>query len=101
MRWIDRTEFAIRLIGVTAAAVLLPLLMIVRVLEISLRTFVNVPTSLYNAMERELFVLLIFLIIGPLDGDSLKGHRLVLATCRWCGAPRESKRLWCSECGKA
>ena len=64
MRWIDRTEFAIRLIGVTAAAVLLPLLMIVRVLEISLRTFVSVPTSLYNAMERELFVLLIFLIIG-------------------------------------
>lgn len=64
MRWIDRTEAAIRLIGIAAAAVLLPLLAVVRVLEIGLRTFVNAPTSLYNAMERELFILLIFLVIG-------------------------------------
>ncbi len=59
--WIDRWILRLGLIG---AFVFLPLLIFVRVFEIYTRNIINQPSSLYNAMEREVFVVFIFLTFG-------------------------------------
>lgn len=56
-------ELLIRRAGFACALVLLPGLMIARITEITTR-YLNTPGSLYNAIERELFLLFAFLIIG-------------------------------------
>lgn len=58
---IDRWILRISLIG---AFIFLPLLIFVRVFEIYTRNIINQPSSLYNAMEREVFVVFIFLTFG-------------------------------------
>jgi TRAP-type mannitol/chloroaromatic compound transport system permease small subunit len=60
---LDRTERAIRLIGLGAALILIPLMILVRVTEIATRPW-NLAGSLFNAMEGELFLILAFLTIG-------------------------------------
>lgn len=57
-------EDAVRRIGLGAAMVLLPALILVRLVEIYTRSWLNHPGSVFNAMERELFLLLVLLIIG-------------------------------------
>lgn len=56
-------EKAVARIGLYSALVLLPLLMVARLTEILTRTF-NIPGSLFNAMESELFMLFAFLTVG-------------------------------------
>ncbi len=56
-------EKLIRRVGLISALVLLPLLIGIRVIEIITRSL-NTPSSLYNAMEAELFLLFAFLTIG-------------------------------------
>ena len=56
-------EKAVGRVGLISALILLPCLMSARVLEILLRNF-NLPGSLFNAMEREFFLLFAMLIVG-------------------------------------
>jgi len=63
MRTITTIERLIRRAGFGAALILLPLLMLGRLVEIVSRKL-NMPGSLFNAMESELFLLFAFLIIG-------------------------------------
>lgn len=60
---ISATERSIKWFGLGAALILLPLLILVRIIEITSRSL-NIPGSLFNAMESELFLLFAFLIIG-------------------------------------
>lgn len=61
---LDRIDQWIQRIGLIGAFVFLPLLIFVRVFEIYTRNIINEPSSLYNAMEREVFVIFIFLTFG-------------------------------------
>lgn len=61
---LDRIDRWIQRIGLIGAFVFLPLLIFVRVFEIYTRNIINQPSSLYNAMEREVFVVFIFLTFG-------------------------------------
>ncbi len=61
--WLDRIETWIKRIGLAAALILLPAMMIARLTEISTRSL-NLPGSLFNAMEAEFFLLFAFLIVG-------------------------------------
>lgn len=63
-RFLLRTERAIRRLGLATAAVFLPALIGVRLIEIVLRGVLNKPGSLFNAMEGELFVMFIFMAIA-------------------------------------
>ena len=63
MRLIETIERQIRLVGFTAALILLPAMMIARLTEITTRSL-NIPGSLFNAMEAEFFLLFAFLIAG-------------------------------------
>jgi TRAP-type mannitol/chloroaromatic compound transport system permease small subunit len=56
-KWIHR-------IGVACALVLLLGLMLVRNMEVFFRNVLDAPASVFNAMESELFLLFVFLIIG-------------------------------------
>lgn len=58
-----RFEGLIRRVGLICALVLLPLLMAARVTEVVIRNM-NIPGSLFNAMESELFMLFAFLTIA-------------------------------------
>lgn len=60
---LDRIERAVRLTGLAAAMILIPLMILVRVTEIATRPW-NLAGSLFNAMEGELFVMFAFLTIG-------------------------------------
>ena len=53
---LDRIDRWIQRIGLIGAFIFLPLLIFVRVFEIYTRNIINQPSSLYNAMEREVFV---------------------------------------------
>ncbi|MGB7182589.1 MAG: TRAP transporter small permease subunit [Burkholderiaceae bacterium] len=57
-------EQAIRRISLASAMILLPALIVVRLVEVYTRAWLNQPGSYYNALERELFLLLILLTIG-------------------------------------
>ena len=57
-------EQAVRRIGLASAMVLLPALIVVRLFEVYTRAWLNQPGSLFNAMEREIFLLLVLLTIG-------------------------------------
>ncbi len=61
---LDRIDRWIQRISLIGAFVFLPLLIFVRVFEIYTRNIINQPSSLYNAMEREVFVVFIFLTFG-------------------------------------
>ena len=61
---LDRFDRWIQRIGLVGAFIFLPLLIFVRVFEIYTRNIINQPSSLYNAMEREVFVVFIFLTFG-------------------------------------
>ncbi len=63
MELIGRTEWLIRRIGLIAALIFLPTMMISRLTEIVTRPF-NIPGSLFNGMEAEFFLLFAFLIVG-------------------------------------
>lgn len=63
MLLIDRTERLIRRVGLIAALIFLPALMISRLTEIVTRPL-NLPGSLFNAMEAEFFLFFAFLIAG-------------------------------------
>ncbi|MEO1686827.1 MAG: TRAP transporter small permease subunit [Pseudomonadota bacterium] len=60
---LERIENAVRLIGLAAALILIPLMIAVRATEIATRPW-NVAGSLFNAMEGELFILFAFLTLG-------------------------------------
>ena len=62
-RHLLKLEAALRRVGLTAALVLIPGLMLARLTEIITR-HLNTPGSLYNAMESELFLLIAFLTIA-------------------------------------
>lgn len=87
--WVDRIERVIRLVGITAAVLLLPSLAAVRITEILTRNILNAPTSLFNAIERELFILLIFLIVGWAYSD---GAHVRVDIFRPAMSPR--RRAW-------
>ena len=59
-----RIESTVRRIGLVAALVLLPCLILVRNLEVLLRNTSVAPASVFNAMEGELFMMFVFLIVG-------------------------------------
>ncbi len=61
---LDRIDRWITRIGLTGAFIFLPCLIFVRVFEIYTRNIVNQPSSLYTALEREVFVVFIFLTFG-------------------------------------
>jgi len=61
---LSRIEKFIRRFGLSCALILLFLLMLVRNLEVFLRNVLQAPASVFNAMESELFLLFVFLIIG-------------------------------------
>jgi TRAP-type mannitol/chloroaromatic compound transport system permease small subunit len=61
---LDQIDRWIRRISLIGAFIFLPLLIFVRVFEIYTRNIINQPSSLYNAMEREVFVVFIFLTFG-------------------------------------
>lgn len=61
---LDRFDRWIQRIGLIGAFIFLPLLIFVRVFEIYTRNIIEEPSSLYNAMEREVFVVFIFLTFG-------------------------------------
>ena len=63
MHQIETVETLIRRIGFVAALVLLPAMMLSRLTEITTRSM-NIPGSLFNAMEAEFFLLFAFLIAG-------------------------------------
>lgn len=63
MRFVTATEKLIRRLGFGAALILLPAMMIARLTEITTRSM-NIPGSLFNAMEAEFFLLFAFLIAG-------------------------------------
>lgn len=56
-------EATLRRVGMIAALLLIPALMLTRLVEIITR-YLNTPGSLYNAMESELFLLFVFLTIA-------------------------------------
>lgn len=56
-------EKTIARLGFLFALILIPALIIVRMFEIVTRSM-NIPSSIFNAMESELFLLFAFLIIG-------------------------------------
>ncbi|MEM6439477.1 MAG: TRAP transporter small permease subunit [Pseudomonadota bacterium] len=60
---VARVERAIRRVGLAAALILIPLMILVRVTEIATRPW-NLAGSLFNAMEGELFLMFAFLTIG-------------------------------------
>jgi TRAP-type mannitol/chloroaromatic compound transport system permease small subunit len=57
-------EKAILRFGILSAMTLLPLLIAVRIFEIYTRNLTSNPSSLYNAMESELFILFVFFSIA-------------------------------------
>ena len=61
---LDQIDRWVRRISLIGAFIFLPLLIFVRVFEIYTRNIINQPSSLYNAMEREVFVVFIFLTFG-------------------------------------
>ena len=63
MALIDVIERQIRRVGFVTALILLPAMMIARLTEITTRSM-NIPGSLFNAMEAEFFLLFAFLIAG-------------------------------------
>ena len=60
---LERTENAIRRVGLVSALTMIPLMILVRVTEIATRPW-NIAGSLFNAMEGELFLMFAFLTIG-------------------------------------
>ena len=68
MALITAIETWIRRLGFGAALILLPAMMAARVTEISTRSM-NIPGSLFNAMEAEFFLLFAFLIAGAAAVD--------------------------------
>ena len=56
-------EARLRRVGMIAALILIPALMLTRLVEIVTR-YLNTPGSIYNAMESELFLLFAFLTIA-------------------------------------
>jgi TRAP-type mannitol/chloroaromatic compound transport system permease small subunit len=63
IRFLDKFETGIARIGLVLAIILLPLIMSARVFEVVARNL-NLPGSLFNAAEGELFVLFAFLTIA-------------------------------------
>lgn len=64
LSWIERIERTIAFIGITAAVIILPLMIVVRVYEIIARTLFQAPSTFLQFIEWEAFTLLILLTIG-------------------------------------
>lgn len=62
--WIERVERTIALIGVSAAVIILPLMIAVRIYEIVARKLFQAPSTFLQFIEWEAFTLLILLTIG-------------------------------------
>lgn len=63
VHFVTATETIIRRLGFGAVLIFLPAMMIARLTEITTRSM-NIPGSLFNAMEAEFFLLFAFLIAG-------------------------------------
>lgn len=64
LRTLTTIETFIRRFGLACALLLVPSLIFVRLFEIYTRTALSKPASLYTAMERELFILFVFLSLA-------------------------------------
>lgn len=64
LRRLTTIETFIRRFGLACALLLVPSLIFVRLFEIYTRTALSKPASLYTAMERELFILFVFLSLA-------------------------------------
>ena len=64
LRWIERIERTIAFIGISAAVIILPLMIFVRMYEIVARKLFQAPSTVLQLVEWEAFTLLILLTIG-------------------------------------
>ena len=62
--WIERVERTIGFIGISAAVIILPLMIAVRIYEIVARKLFQAPSTFLQLIEWEAFTLLILLTIG-------------------------------------